>query len=52
MWESEYGTSTGLIGDVRTGTILFILFAQNAGGGGGDAPVPVALKSRIRYWDN
>jgi len=52
LWECEYGTSTGLIGDVRTGAIYFILFIENAGGGGGDASVPKVLKSRVRYWDN
>lgn len=52
MWEVEYGTSTGLIGDVRTGAIYFILFMNGAGGGGNDAIVPKAIKSRIRYWDN
>nr|QXP07663.1 MAG: putative capsid protein [Arizlama virus] len=51
-WESEYGTNTGLIGDIRTGALYVIAFAYNAGAGGGDAPVPLAFKSRVRYIDN
>jgi len=51
-WESDYGTTTGLIGDVRSGALYFIAFGQGFGAGGGDASIPVALKSRIRYYDN
>lgn len=50
-WECEYGTSTNLIGDVRTGAILFVAFQAGAGTGGGAALIPTEFKSRVRYWD-
>nr|QXP07669.1 MAG: putative capsid protein [Arizlama virus] len=52
MWECDYGTTTGLIGDVRSGALYFIAFGQNFGAGGNDASVPIAIKSRVRYYDN
>lgn len=50
-WETEYGTSTNLIGDVRTGAILFVAFQASAGTGGGAALIPTEFQSRVRYWD-
>lgn len=49
--ESEYGTSTGLIGDIRTGALLFVIFDDGQGYTGASYPVVRDFESRIRYLD-
>lgn len=51
--ETEFGNSTGLIGDIKTGSILLIAFG-NLGylsSGGGNGPMFTNLASRVRYND-
>lgn len=52
LWETEFGTNTGTVADIRTGALYFIAFQENAGAGGGAALNPYELKCRVRYWDN
>jgi len=47
-WETEFGTSTGLIGDVKTGAILWILFLNDHNANGA---LIMSFVSRVRYYD-
>lgn len=53
-WEVEYGTNTGLIGDMRTGAIHIMAFGNLSflGGTGSTGPIWQNLHARIRYVDN
>jgi len=47
-WEVEYGSSTGLIGDIKTGAILWLLFTNDHQAAD---TFLMSYVSRIRYYD-
>lgn len=48
-WETEFSTTTGTIGDIRSGAIYFIAFTN--GLGGHDAAYLYDATFRLRYYD-
>jgi len=47
-WESEYGTNTGLMADVRSGSLLYIAFLEL---GPSQGPITGTMHFRVRYYD-
>lgn len=51
-WDTEYGTNTGLIGDIKTGAIHVLIFQNwKIAFGASLGPVIGSVHSRIRYFD-
>lgn len=46
--ETHYGASTGAIGDIKTGSLLFVCFSSTANA---DGPWTIQIDARLRYMD-